>query len=194
MRNAVIERKTKETNIKCLLELDGEGKANIESGIGFFDHMLNTLAKHANFNLDFLCKGDLNVDTHHTIEDSGIVLGQAFYKALGNREGISRYQNFVMPMDDALVLCSIDICNRGYYASNVTFNCDKVGDFETETTNEFFRSFAEHAKINLHFVVYRGENAHHLIEAMFKSFAKCLKDSIVIQAALKGPLSTKGVL
>lgn len=194
MRNASIKRKTKETEIECVLELDGTGKANINSGIGFFDHMLNTLAKHSSFDLDFKCIGDLSVDTHHSVEDSGIVLGQALYKALGDRTGISRYQSFVMPMDDALVLCSIDICNRCYYESNATFDCDRVGEFETQTTDEFFRSFAENAKINLHFVILRGNNAHHIIEAMFKALAKCLFDATRIRLDIEGSLSTKGVL
>lgn len=194
MRNSKLDRKTKETNINCFIELDGEGIANVSTQIGFFDHMLNTFAKHSGFNLDFKCVGDLEVDTHHTVEDSGIVIGKAFYEALGDRMGIARYQSFTMSMDDALVLCSVDICNRCYYESDVKFNCDKCGDFEVHTTDEFFRSFAENAKINLHFVVLRGTNAHHIIEAMFKSLAKCLKDAVAIKNDIKGSLSTKGVL
>ncbi|MBQ9124269.1 MAG: imidazoleglycerol-phosphate dehydratase HisB [Acholeplasmatales bacterium] len=194
MRNSYIERKTKETDIKCSLNLDGSGIAKINSGIGFFDHMLNTLAKHGGFDLDFTCNGDLNVDTHHTVEDAGIVLGMAFDKALASKDGIARYQSFVMAMDDALVLCAVDLCGRGYYESNAKFDTAICGDFETETANEFFRSFALNAKINLHFLVYRGENAHHIIEAMFKSMAKCLKDSLEIKDNIKGSLSTKGVI
>lgn len=194
MREAEVKRKTKETDISCYLNLDGEGIANVDSGIGFFDHMLNTLAKHASFNLDFKCVGDLKVDNHHSVEDSGIVLGQAFAKALTSKDGINRYQSFTMPMDDALVLCAVDLCGRAYYESDVVFNTPIVGEFETETTNEFFRSFADNAKINLHFVVLRGENAHHIIEAMFKSLAKCLKDAIKISSDIKGSLSTKGVI
>ena len=194
MREATVKRKTKETDISCTLNLDGEGIAKLETGIGFFDHMLNTLAKHGGFNLDFTCKGDLNVDTHHSVEDSGIVLGDAFNKALASKDGIQRYANFVMPMDDALVLCAVDLCGRAYYESNATFNVDKVGDFETETVDEFFRSFADNAKINLHFVILRGENSHHIIEAMFKSLAKCLRDAIKINSDIKGSLSTKGVI
>ncbi len=194
MREATVKRKTKETDISCTLNLDGEGIAKLETGIGFFEHMLNTLAKHGGFNLDFTCKGDLNVDTHHSVEDSGIVLGDAFNKALVSKDGIERYANFVMPMDDALVLCAVDLCGRAYYESNATFNVDKVGDFETETVDEFFRSFADNAKINLHFVILRGENSHHIIEAMFKSLAKCLRDAIKINSDIKGSLSTKGVI
>ena len=194
MRNSYITRNTKETKIECKLELDGNGLAIIDTKIGFFDHMLNTFAKHGSFDLNFKCDGDLNVDTHHSVEDSGIVLGLAFKDALKSKDGIKRYQSFVMPMDDALVLCAVDLCNRGYYEANCNFNCDKVGDFETETVNEFFRSFAINAQINLHFVIMRGDNAHHIIEAMFKSFAKCLKDAIIISSDIKGSLSTKGVL
>lgn len=194
MREANVKRKTKETDISCYLNLDGEGSAKLDTGIGFFDHMLNTLAKHGGFNLEFTCKGDLNVDTHHSVEDSGIVLGDAFNKALASKDGIQRYANFVMPMDDALVLCAVDLCGRAYYESNATFNVDRVGDFETETVDEFFRSFSDNAKINLHFVILRGENSHHIIEAMFKSLAKCLRDAIKINSDIKGSLSTKGVI
>lgn len=194
MREALVKRTTKETNISCKLNLDGEGLASIDSGIGFFDHMLNTLAKHGGFNLEFSCKGDLHVDTHHSVEDSGIVLGDAFNKALESKDGIERYASFVMPMDDALVLCAVDLCGRAYYESNATFNTPTVGEFETETVDEFFRSFADNAKINLHFVILRGENAHHIIEAMFKALAKCLRDAIKINKDIKGSLSTKGVI
>lgn len=195
MRNSgIVERKTKETNIKCQLELDGEGIANLNTGIGFFDHMLNTLTKHGGFNLDFTCNGDLNVDTHHSVEDSGIVLGMAFNKALSNKDGIQRYSSFTMAMDDALVLCAIDLCGRNYYEANDTFNVTKCGDFEVETTDEFFRSFADNAMINLHFDVIRGKNAHHIIEAMFKSFARCLREALELNPKLKGSLTTKGVI
>lgn len=194
MRNNSLKRETKETKIELSINIDGEGKAAIDTGIGFFDHMLNTLSKHSGFDLNVKCIGDLNVDTHHTVEDCGIVLGQAFYNALGDRLGIARYQSFTMCMDDALVLCSVDICNRAYYESNTKFDTYKVGDFETETADEFFRSFADAAKINLHFVILRGSNAHHVIEAMFKSLAKCLKDATKISGDIKGSLSTKGVL
>lgn len=195
MRNSgLIKRTTKETDIKCQLELDGEGKANLNTGIGFFDHMLNTFAKHGGFNLDFECKGDLNVDTHHSVEDSGIVLGMAFKEALSSKDGIQRYSSFTMAMDDALVMCAVDLCGRAYYESDATFDCDKCGDFETQTTDEFFRSFADNAMINLHFVIFRGNNAHHIIEAMFKSLAKCLRDAVKINSDIKGSLTTKGVI
>lgn len=192
MRTSEIKRKTKETNIECNLVLDGAGISCIDTGIGFFDHMLITLAKHSSMNLDLKCQGDLDVDTHHTVEDCGIVLGQAFSKALST-ENIQRYQSFIMPMDDALVLCSIDLCNRAYYEANIEFTCDRVGDFETQTVDEFFRSFASNANINLHFMILRGTNAHHIIEGMFKALAKCIHDAIQIRKEA-GVLSTKGVL
>ena len=194
MRSSEVKRKTKETDIEIKLNLDGEGKSDLITGIGFFDHMLNTFAKHGGFDLFLRCKGDLNVDTHHTVEDCGIALGQAFDEALKSKDGINRYQSFTMPMDDALVMCAVDLCGRDFYESDAFFNVEHVGDFETETTDEFFRSFACNAKINLHFVIFRGENAHHIIEAMFKSLAKCLRDAVKITPEIKGSLSTKGVI
>ena len=194
MRTSEITRNTFETKISCKLNIDGKGNAVVNTKIGFFDHMLNTLAKHAGFDLEFSCDGDTNVDMHHTVEDSGIVLGEALYKALGDRKGINRYQSFTMAMDDALVMCAIDICNRSYYESNTKFERDLVGEFETQTVDEFFRSFADNANLNLHFVILRGENAHHIIEAMFKSLAKCLRDATRINKDLEGSLTTKGVL
>ena len=194
MRTGEVKRKTKETDIEVKLNLDGEGKYNINSGIGFFDHMLEALSKHSSFDLDLVCKGDLKVDSHHTVEDCGIVLGDAFNKALVSKDGIARYFSFTIPMDDALVMCAVDLCGRSYYESNFHTDTLKCGEFETETTDEFFRSFADNAKINLHFVVLRGYNAHHIIEAMFKSFAKCLKEAVKIDSTIKGSLSTKGVI
>ena len=194
MREAEVKRKTNETDISCKITLDGKGKSNVTTKIGFFDHMLTALSKHSGFDLDFNCNGDIEVDCHHSVEDSGIVLGQAFDKALGDKAKIQRYANFVMPMDDALVLCAVDLCGRAYYQDDAYFNSPKVGDFETECTKEFFQSFAQNAKINLHFVVIRGENSHHIIEAMFKSLAKCLHDATRINDEIDGMLSTKGVI
>ena len=194
MREKEIKRVTKETDIKCKLYLDGSGKYNINTKIGFFDHMLSALAKHASFDLDFTCNGDLNVDCHHSVEDSGIVLGTCFNEALASKDKIARYASFTMPMDDALVLCAVDICGRGFYEDDCSFRTSKVGDFETECTTEFFRAFALNAKINLHFVIIRGENSHHIIEAMFKALAKCLHDAIKIRDDIDGTLSTKGVI
>ena len=194
MRSATKERKTKETDIKVSIDLDGKGKSQINTGIGFFDHMLEALAKHSFMNLDLTCKGDLHIDCHHTVEDCGIVLGEAFNNALGKKEKIQRYANFTMPMDDALVLCAIDLCGRAYYEDDAVFATCKVGEFETECTREFFRSFADNAKMNLHFVIIRGDNAHHIIEAMFKALARCIKDAITINENIDGMLSTKGVI
>lgn len=194
MRKSEVSRKTKETDITVKLNIDGEGKSVLNTGIGFFDHMLNALSKHSGMDLDVTCKGDLNVDTHHSIEDTGIVIGEALNKALGDKAGINRYASFTMAMDDALVMCAIDLSGRSYYESNAKFDAPKCGEFETECTDEFFRSFADNAKMNLHFVVLRGVNAHHIIEAMFKSLAKCLRDAVMINPNIKGSLSTKGVI
>ena len=194
MRSSNINRETKETKISVLLNLDGEGNAKIDTKIGFFDHMLEALSKHSSFDLNVKCNGDLNVDCHHTVEDTGIVIGDAFNKALTSKDGINRYYSFIIPMDDALVMCAVDLCGRSYYESNFHTDTLKCGDFETETTDEFFRSFSDNAKINLHFVILRGYNAHHIIEAMFKSFAKCLKEAVKIDPSIKGSLSTKGVI
>ena len=194
MRQSKVVRKTKETDITVELNLDGEGKAKLNTSIGFFEHMLEALAKHSGMDITLTCKGDLNVDTHHTVEDCGIALGDAFNKALTSKDGINRYASFIMPMDEALVMCAIDLSGRDYYESDCNFNVDKCGDFETDTTDEFFRSFASNAKINLHFMILRGENAHHIIEAMFKSLARCLREALSINPNIKGSLSTKGVI
>jgi imidazoleglycerol-phosphate dehydratase len=194
MRSSSIKRETKETKISVSLSLDGAGEAKVDTKIGFFDHMLNTLAKHSGMDLNVVCDGDIHVDTHHSIEDTGIVLGKAFNEALGNKEGINRYASFTMAMDDALVMCAIDLCGRSYYESNTHFDTLKCGEFETECTDEFFRSFADNALINLHFVILRGNNAHHIIEAMFKALAKCIRDAVKINKDIKGSLTTKGVI
>ncbi len=194
MRKAELERNTKETKIKVSLNLDGEGNANINTGIGFFDHMLNALGKHGLFDLDLFCDGDLSVDTHHTVEDCGIALGKAFKEALQDKKGIERYASFVMCMDEALVLGACDLCGRGFFEMDYTFQTPKCGDFETETTEEFFRAFALNAELNLHFVVHRGKNAHHIIEAMFKCLAKILREAVTINPRIKGVPSTKGSL
>lgn len=191
MRSYKLERKTKETNICCEINVDGSGVANVDTGIGFFDHMLITLSRHSSIDLSIKCNGDLNVDSHHSVEDCGIVLGEALNKAV-DKTAICRYQSFVMPMDDALVLCAIDISNRAYYESNFKPNVYNLGNFETECVDEFFRSLAFNFKINLHFDIIRGNNTHHIIEAMFKSFAKCLHDATRISN--NQILSTKGVL
>lgn len=194
MRQAKLTRKTKETEISVDICLDGTGKSDIKTGIGFFDHMLTSLAKHALLDLTIQAKGDLEVDTHHTVEDVGIVLGDAILKALGNKEGINRYASFTMPMDESLVSCSIDFSGRSYFEMNYTFSCERVGKFETETVEEFFRALAQHGELTLHFQILRGKNAHHIIEAMFKSFAKVVRDAITINPRIHGVFSTKDVL
>lgn len=190
MRIGNIKRSTKETIIDVSINLDGNGNSKVDTKIGFFNHMIDSLSRHSGFDISLKCDGDLNVDTHHSIEDCGICLGLALNKAL---EGsvINRYYSTYMCMDDALVLCSIDICNRGYYMQDYHFSCEKVGDLETECINEFFYSFAQNAKMNLHFVIIRGENNHHIIECMFKALAVSLKNACTKSDRL---LSTKGTL
>lgn len=188
MRTASISRKTKETNIDVSINLDGSGNSVIDTKIGFFNHMLDALARHSGFDINLKCDGDIDVDTHHSVEDCGICLGASLKKAL---EGsiINRYYTTLMCMDDALVSCTIDICNRGYYMQDYRFSCDKVGELETECVEEFFYSFAHNAKLNLHFLVIRGENNHHIIECMFKALAVSLKNACKETNVL---LSTKG--
>lgn len=191
-RIAELKRKTKETDIAVKLCLDGTGTYDVKTGVGFFDHMLESLAKHGNLDLNVKTAGDLNVDTHHTVEDTGIVIGEAIKKALGNKEGINRYASFVMPMDDALVLVAIDLCNRPYLNFNYAFNVERVGYFETEMVREFFYALSYSAGMNIHIKVLDGQNAHHVIEAMFKAFANALKIAVSLDANRKGVLSTKG--
>ncbi len=191
-RKAELKRKTSETDINVSLELDGSGKYEVKTGIGFFDHMLEGFAKHGSFDLKLTVKGDLNVDNHHTVEDAGIVLGSAIRQALGDKEGINRYASFIQPMDDALVLVAVDLCNRPYLNFKYDFNAERVGYFETETLNEFFYALSYAAGMNIHIKVLDGENAHHIIEAMFKGFANALKIACAKDGDRKGVLSTKG--
>ena len=193
VRESVIKRKTKETDISLGLRIDGAGNSDINTGIGFFDHMLEGFAKHGDFDLKVICKGDLNVDTHHTVEDIGIVLGQAISEAVKDKSGINRYASFIQPMDDALVLVSVDLCGRAYLNFNYEFKTERVGYFETETLKEFFRAVADNAGMNIHIKVLDGENTHHIIEAMFKSFANALAIA-TSESGRQGVLSTKGVL
>lgn len=191
-RKAELKRKTSETDISVSLELDGTGKYEIKTGIGFFDHMLEGFTKHGSFDLKLTANGDLNVDNHHTVEDVGIVLGSAIRQALGDKEGINRYASFIQPMDDALVLVAVDLCNRPYLNFKYNFNVERVGYFETETLNEFFYAISYAAGMNIHIKVLDGENAHHIIEAMFKGFANSLKIACAKDGDRKGVLSTKG--
>jgi len=202
MRKATLERNTKETQIKISLNIDGKGESNIDSGIGFFDHMLTAFAKHGNFDLDVKCIGDLNVDCHHSVEDIGIVLGNCFKEALGNKEGINRYGSFILPMDDALVLCSVDFCKRPYlnfsYAFDeeriTDFDVTKVGSFETETLREFLYALSYSAEMNLHVKVLDGFNTHHIIEAIFKAMSNAMRIAASHNPDREGLLSTKGAL
>lgn len=191
-RKAELKRKTSETDISVSLELDGTGKYEVKTGIGFFDHMLEGFTKHGSFDLKLTANGDLNVDNHHTVEDVGIVLGSAIRQALGDKEGINRYASFIQPMDDALVLVAVDLCNRPYLNFKYNFNVERVGYFETETLNEFFYAISYAAGMNIHIKVLDGENAHHIIEAMFKGFANALKIACAKDGDRKGVLSTKG--
>ena len=193
MRSAYVERKTKETDIKLKLNLDG-GDIKIDTGIGFFDHMLNSFARHGFFDLSVIVNGDLEVDTHHTIEDTGIVLGQAIRQAVGDKKGIARYGHSVLPMDEALALCALDLCGRPYLVYDLRLDREKVGDLETEMVHEFFYAVSYSAGMNLHIKVLDGINGHHVAEAMFKAFSKALDMAVSNEPRLDGVLSTKGSL
>ncbi len=188
------KRKTAETDISLRLNLDGTGASKIDSGIGFFDHMLAAFAKHGFFDLDLTCEGDLLVDGHHTVEDCGIVLGEAIYEALGDKEGIKRYGSMILPMDDALVLTAVDLCDRPYLAFDASFPTERIGYLDTELIEEFFRAVAYSARMNLHIKVISGNNSHHICEAMFKSFAKSLDTATGFDTRISSVLSTKGTL
>lgn len=194
MRTSSIQRDTAETKIKLSLNLDGEGKTTIETGIGFFDHMLTHIGKHSLSDLVVEVKGDLEVDCHHSVEDVGIVLGQAIKEAVGNKEGINRYGQAIIPMDEALILCAIDLSGRPYVDVDTPFTVDRVGDFDTEMVEEFFRAVAVNAGMNLHIQVLRGKNNHHMIEGMCKAFAKALLMAVTLNPRIKGVPSTKGML
>lgn len=193
-RIAKVSRNTSETQIEMELNLDGSGKAAVDTGIGFFDHMLISFAKHGLFDLKLSVSGDLHVDCHHTIEDTGIVLGEAIKQALGEKKSIKRYGNFMLPMDEALVLCAIDLSGRPYLVFDASFNTERVGYFDTEMVKEFFYAVSYSAGMNLHVKEMYGENAHHVIEAMFKAFARALDDAVTIDSRVKGLPSTKGAL
>jgi len=191
MRTAQINRKTKETDISLALSLDG-GAVEIHTGIGFFDHMLTAFAVHGGFGLSLSVKGDLEVDTHHTVEDTGIALGSAIRQALGDMGGIARYGSFYVPMDEALAFCALDISNRPYLVFNADFAEERCGDYETCCTVEFFRAVAQNAGITLHLNALYGSNSHHIIEALFKAFGHALHAAVAQKDG--GVLSTKGVL
>lgn len=193
-RIATIERYTSETKIKCTLNLDGSGKADIHTGIGFFDHMMNSFARHGFFDLSLQVEGDLEVDTHHTVEDTGIVLGQAIAQAVGDKNGITRYGSQILPMDEALVMCALDLCGRPYLVCDLTLDREKVGDLETEMVREFFYAVSYGAAMNLHIRQMSGTNNHHIIEVAFKAFARALDAACAMDPRVSGVLSTKGAL
>lgn len=193
-RIAKICRETKETNIKLSLNLDGTGKAKIHTGIGFFDHMLNSFARHGLFDLELEVKGDLEVDCHHTIEDTGIVLGLAIAQAVGDKKSMKRYGSVILPMDEALILCAIDISGRPYFVFDAEFTVDRVGEYDTEMVKEFFYAVSYGSGMNLHIKQLAGSNNHHIIEGIYKAFAKVLDQAVQLDTRITDVLSTKGSL
>lgn len=193
-RQASIHRKTSETDIDLFIRIDGSGDAQVDTGIGFFDHMLKSFAKHGMFDLKLNVTGDLIVDCHHTVEDVGIVLGEVIKKALGDKKSIRRYGDIILPMDEALILCAIDLSGRPYLVFDATFSSDMVGYFDTQMVKEFFYAISYSAGMNLHIREMSGENDHHIIEGMFKAFAKALDEACSKDARIKSVLSTKGSL
>ena len=195
MREASIQRTTKETDISLSLNLDGTGISEIATGVGFLDHMLTLFARHGRFDLKVSCKGDTYVDDHHSVEDIGIVLGQAFAQALGDKRGITRYGSMLLPMDEALILCATDISGRACLRNQVLLPTQKVGTFDTELMQEFLLGFTRKAELSLHFQMLAGENTHHIIEAMFKAMGRALCAAVKIDDAYRDEIpSTKGVL
>lgn len=193
-RVGTYSRKTNETQIDITFNIDGKGKANIDTGIGFFDHMLNNFARHGLFDLDVKVKGDLFVDCHHTIEDTGIALGIAIKQALGDKKSIKRYGSVILPMDESLVLCSLDLSGRPYLNFDAEFTVDKVGEFDTEMLKEFFHAIAYAVGMNLHIKMLESGNNHHMIEGIFKAFSKSLDNATMIDERIEDVLSTKGSL
>lgn len=193
-RNFEIERKTNETDIRLELNLDGCGAYSIDTGVGFFDHMLELFSKHAMLDLNISCKGDVRVDGHHTVEDCGIALGEAIRNALGTKEGIRRYATKFVPMDETLVMVNLDISGRPYFVYHAELRQNKVGDFDAELCEEFFRAVAMNAGLTLHLNLQYGKNTHHIIEAFFKAFGQALREAVSIDPKIEGVFSTKGVL
>ena len=193
-RTAEIRRTTRETDIKCRLTIDGSGSGERDTGIGFFDHMLDGFARHGLFDLAIECQGDTYVDGHHTVEDCGIVLGEAIRQALGDKAGIRRFGHSFVPMDDALVLCAVDLSGRPYLAWDAAFTADSIGSMDTQLAKEFFYAVSYSAGMNIHIKVLSGENDHHIMEAMFKAFARALDMATVTDPRIEDVLSTKGSL
>ncbi len=194
MRIETIERKTGETDIRLTLNLDGTGESSINTGCGFLDHMLTLFAKHGSFDLDIVCKGDTFVDYHHTTEDIGIALGTAFANALGDKRGITRYGNFILPMDESLILTAVDFSGRAYLGFSLDIPTEKVGDFDTELVEEFWYGFVRGACCNLHIKQLAGSNSHHIIEGAFKSAARSMRQAVALEPGNDKIPSTKGVL
>ena len=193
-RKALVERKTRETDIRLALDLDGEGRSKIQTGIGFLDHMLTSFATHGRFDLDIRCKGDLHVDAHHSVEDVGIALGQALARALGDKKGIVRFGHAYCPLDEALSRCVIDLSGRPFLVFDVTFKAQRVGDLATELFEDFFWALADHGRLNLHLEALRGRNAHHIAETLFKASSRALSMAVAKDPRMKGVPSTKGSL
>lgn len=193
-RSAIVERITKETQITVELNLDGQGMTDISTGIGFFDHMLSGFARHGLFDLRVNVNGDLDVDCHHTIEDTGIVLGQAIQKALDDKKGIKRYGHFLLPMDETLALCAIDLSGRPYLNYDASFTSERIGEMDTEMVREFFYAVSYSAAMNLHLKILDGINNHHMAEALFKAFGKALDMAVMEEPRMKDVWSTKGTL
>ena len=195
MRNSEIKRKTAETDIELFLELDGNGKSEVDTGCGFLNHMLTLFASHGKFDLKVFCKGDIDVDDHHTVEDIGICLGQAFSEALGDKKGIIRYGNMILPMDEALILSAVDLSGRSYLGYDMEIPTEKVGNFDTELVKEFWFAFVREARATLHIKMLDGENSHHIIEGAFKSVARSLRTAVSVDKDFADVVpSTKGVL
>lgn len=194
LRTSSIERNTLETKIKMELNIDGKGNSSIFTGIGFFDHMLTHVAKHGFLNMNLKTEGDLEVDCHHTVEDVGIVFGKCLSQALGNKEGISRYGSFILPMEEALIICALDISGRPYLNFDVSFTNAQIGTFDTQMTEEFFRAVCLYGGLNLHIKMLAGKNDHHIAEAIFKAFGKALCQAVSFDKRIEGVLSTKGML
>ena len=194
IRDVLAQRNTKETQIQMKLNLDGTGVSDISTGIGFFDHMLEGFTRHGLFDLQLRVQGDLQVDDHHTIEDTGIVLGSVIREAVGDKKGIRRYGSFILPMDETLVLCAVDLCGRPYFSWDAQFPTEKIGGMSTEMVREFFYAVSYSAQMNLHIKVLTPGNSHHMAEAMFKSFAKALDMAVSFDPRITDVLSTKGSL
>ncbi|MBA5850578.1 imidazoleglycerol-phosphate dehydratase HisB [Clostridium sp. cel8] len=193
-RKASIKRSTSETNVSVELNIDGDGNYEIDTGIGFFDHMLTMIAKHGNIDLKIKAEGDLNVDFHHTVEDVGIVIGQCIKKALGDKKSIRRYGTFFLPMDESLEMASIDLSGRAYIVFDAELKSEKVGNMDTELIEEFFRAVAFNSDMTLHIKCLYGKNTHHIIEGMFKAFGHAFREAYSIDENIKGVLSTKGTI